>query len=665
MPRLPPPKPPELLAPAGREEAFHAVLEAGADAVYVAGKGFNMRRHRADVNFSPAELSRLVGAAQARRRRVYVTVNSLVSSRELPALSEWLCFLRDIRVDALIVQDPAVVEICRREGIGVPLHASTMMNVGCAEHARLLRRHGFTRVITSRDITVEAVRRIREESGIEVEYFVHGDLCSVQSGQCLTSGILFGKSSNRGQCMKPCRWAYDLVSEGTGTVLADAAHLLAARDLCLLQQVPELVRAGIDAFKIEGRMRTAETLAPLVRLYRQAIDACVAEPLAPLRDPATAAAVHRRRVRELTTGFAFARPGEDFVDRAGDREPVYLSHHGRLKSHAEEPPPEHDGGATGRLPGVTVVVGNRVAAEAAFEAGAEHVILGWEGDLTPVSGWSLEELRALGRAGMACGTGVVLGLPRVVTEREVGEVRRLLREEVGVTVFSLSTPALVPLFEGTGYELWGDAGLNVMNRAAAHWLQGLGFRRLVPAPEASLACAADLAADPVGPDVELPVHGPIEGMVLEHCLVGWQTQHATGDGFCQMPCAADSFALRDRRGTLRALRLDRYCRTHVLLEHDLAMLPAMGAVRALAPAAIRIDSRCRPPGEIGPLVRLYRQALRHPPAADAAMEALRELAGGRSFSYGAYPRGIDADDSISRLDIKRDEKHGSPCPIPP
>ena len=160
-------KRPELLAPAGREEVFYAVIEAGADAVYLAGKQFNMRRHRKDFNFDEAALRRVVKFAHERDRKVYVTVNILIGENELPALVEYLKFLESIEVDSIIVQDYGVINICHEHNINIPLHSSTMMNVNSAESAILLKKHGFTRVVTSRDITVDEVRRISETAGMD------------------------------------------------------------------------------------------------------------------------------------------------------------------------------------------------------------------------------------------------------------------------------------------------------------------------------------------------------------------------------------------------------------------------------------------------------------------------------------------------------------------
>lgn len=666
---LPRPDKPELLAPAGREDVFWAVLEAGADAVYLAGKSFNMRRHRRDYNFADADLARLTDAARARGKHLYVTVNSLVTERELPALRDYLRRLDDFGVDALIVQDLAVVHLARELGLRTALHASTMMNVNSPAQAALLKGYGFTRVVPSRDITLAEVARIRAEAGIEVETFVHGDLCSVQSGQCLASGLLFGKSSNRGQCMKPCRWAWDLFDADSGAVLATQRHLLAARDICLLQHLPELLHVGVDALKIEGRMRPAETLAPLVAAYRAALDRLVTEPLLPARDAETADALFRRRTRNLSTGFTFAVPDATYIDPGGEREPLFLSRAGRLDTVAENaawlaslpPLPATSPAAAARL---TVVAGTAAGAAAALDGGPDTVLLAWEGDLTPAAGWRVAEVRAL--AAQARARGVRLGLvtPRILAAADLDRLAQTLRLLPELDPVCITGLGALPLVRAAGREAWIDPALNVLNSAAARFLLAQGATRIGTAPEAGLDETGALAAALPPGTLELPLHGPLTGMVIEHCLLAMVTQHSSRHAVCRMPCAAGRYRLRDRQGTVRELRTDRHCRNHLLLEHTFTALPLLPRLLALQPAALRLDARLVPDARLSGLLAFYRGALAAPATAASRMPELAGHCPGQSFSLGALPLGIGADDAISRLELKREERDAERRPDP-
>ena len=702
---------PELLAPAGREDAFHAVLEAGADAVYLAGKAFNMRRHRRDYNFSEADLARLTRVAHEARRRLYVTVNILVGETELPALLSYLRFLEGLGVDGLIVQDLAVLQLCQEHGLRLPLHASTMMNVGSVAQARWLQTYGVSRAVTSRDITLEQVRRLRAESGIEVEYFIHGDLCSVQSGQCLLSGIVFGKSSNRGQCMKPCRWSYDLLSLETGAVLSEQAYLLAAKDMCLAQQLPSILEAGVDALKIEGRMRSAETLRAIVAAYRELLDRSAAEPAAAIRQRQQAAAWQQRRVRNLTTGFACKTPGPSFFDLSGQREPVFLSRSGHLRTveEAEVRPhavdslaaPSAAEGQVGRgcqyptpvarstrdrqsprtakqngrdssigvrpaaplparradrVPRLAVTVGTQAGANAALAAGVDELVLGWEGDLTAESSWPLSEVRDLAAACQAGGVPLLATTPRICTERELHDLARFVEALPSIEEYRITTPAALPLLRQAGRRVWAGPETNVLNSAAARLLSAAGCSRLTPALEASLQ-EVELLAAGLGPlELDLAAYGPLPAMVVEHCLIAMASQGIGKDDPCHMPCMADRFALRDRRGNVRPLRADRYCRNHVLLEHTLCVLPLLDRVLALKPASLSLDLRLCTPAALGPVVQAFRQALADPSRAEALYQELRAASPTETFTCGAYLVGITGDEAISRLDLVREER---------
>jgi len=649
-------KKPELLAPAGKEEVVWAAIEAGADAVYLAGKNFNMRRHRADFNFTAEALERSVTFAHARNRTLYVTVNTLVGTSEVDLLRDYLLYLDALGVDALIVQDLAVVALHRSLGLKVPLHASTMMNVGAPDAATFLARHGFTRVVTSRDITLDDVRRIRETTGVEVEYFIHGDMCAAQSGQCFQSGLIFGKSGNRGQCMKPCRWKYDLMSGAAADQpVLSGVHLLAAKDMCLIQQIPELVRAGVDALKIEGRMRPAPFVADLVRLYRNAIDRYCDNPLAQSRTLPEIADMQQSRVRNLTTGFAFNAPDSRYMDLDGEREPVFLSYAGTLPTLQSDAPPflPYSGPGLNGIPDrpieLTVFAGTRTQADAAAPF-ADNLVLCWEGDLQSGSHWDLTAISDLASRCKQANKRLLLASPRIITEREAREWRLVaaaLAEELAG--FSVTSIAALEGVRGLGKPLWGEASLNVLNPEALRFLAGEGISRLLPALECGFEDLTLLADHGLTPFLELPVQGPLVAMILEHCLVGMALQGISKREICRMPCAIDTFYLRDARGTVRRICTDTYCRNHILMENDLCLLSAVPALMSLRPASFRIDARLADPATLPACLVAYRKAMAGDPTGAAEFSAAHP---GQPFNRGAYPKGIihDVEKSITSFE---------------
>ncbi len=262
---------PELLAPAGKMESFYAALEAGADAVYVGSTNFNARMRA--QNFSMDDLARMVGHAHSIGRKVYVTVNTLIKEGELAELIDTLDALRHIGPDALIIQDLGVYRLARKLMPEIPLHASTQMTIHSLDGALQAQRMGFERVILARELTLAEIKVIRGACTIELETFVHGALCYSVSGQCLCSSFLHGNSANRGRCMQPCRRLFEPV-RGDASHRSGEAPLFSMRDLGAAPILTQLVSAGIHAFKIEGRLKPAETIARIVRAYRILIDAC-------------------------------------------------------------------------------------------------------------------------------------------------------------------------------------------------------------------------------------------------------------------------------------------------------------------------------------------------------------------------------------------------------
>ena len=262
----------ELLAPAGSREALAAAVESGANAVYLAGNMFGARAY-AD-NFDEDGLREAINFAHMRNVHVHVTVNTIVDDNELSGLRQYLRFLYEAGADAVLVQDLGAARIVREVVPELPMHASTQMTVHNLDGVRALEALGFTRVVLSREVTLEAIRHICREAKAEIEVFVHGALCVCYSGQCLMSSMIGGRSGNRGRCAQPCRLPYTLVDEEDSDLLSGSAgqYLLSPRDLKTIDLLPELLAAGVTSLKIEGRMKRPEYVATAVGCYRRAVD---------------------------------------------------------------------------------------------------------------------------------------------------------------------------------------------------------------------------------------------------------------------------------------------------------------------------------------------------------------------------------------------------------
>ena len=261
---------PELLSPAGSMEALRAAVQNGADAVYMGGQRYNARSYAS--NFDDRELEQAMQYAHLRGVRIYVTFNTLISDEELGDAVHYLEYLYNIGADAVIVQDLGLAALAKRYFPGMQVHASTQMTIYSPEGALLLKDAGIDRVVAARELRLEEVLNIKRLSGLPVEVFVQGALCMSYSGQCLMSSLIGGRSGNRGKCAQPCRKWYRVVDRDRGGRTVKEGYLLSPRDLFTLDRMDTLLRAGIDSFKIEGRMKRPEYVAAATRVYRRAID---------------------------------------------------------------------------------------------------------------------------------------------------------------------------------------------------------------------------------------------------------------------------------------------------------------------------------------------------------------------------------------------------------
>lgn len=271
-------KKPELLAPAGDFESLEAAIAYGADAVYLGSKMFSMRT--SSQNFDHEELCSAVEYAHEKGAKIYLTCNTLPRNDEIDALPGFFEMAKDAGVDAFIVSDLGVMETAKKYAPEIELHASTQTGIVNYASANALYSMGVKRVVLAREMSLEEISALRDNTPrlLEIETFVHGAMCVSFSGRCLLSTYLTSRDANRGQCAQPCRWSYTL-SENTRPgvympVFEDdmGTHILNARDLCMIEHIPELVRAGITSFKIEGRAKSAYYTAVVTNAYRIAID---------------------------------------------------------------------------------------------------------------------------------------------------------------------------------------------------------------------------------------------------------------------------------------------------------------------------------------------------------------------------------------------------------
>ncbi len=309
----------ELLAPVGNMESLYAAVRNGADAVYLGGKLFNARIYAS--NFDLEKLKEAVLYAHLHGVSVYVTANILVDDAEMNDVIDYIKYLYDINVDAVIIQDIGLSNIVRKIFSELHIHGSTQMTINNLQGVKFLEGLGFTRVVLARETPIEEIEQINKNSSIELENFIHGALCMSYSGQCLMSSLIGGRSGNRGACAGPCRMAYSVVDE-EGKLLKgwDKKYVLSPMDLNSLENIEKIIDAGITSLKIEGRMKRPEYVATVVSAYRKAIDySC-----------SSLSELDKRNVEQIfnrgfTKGLAFGDFGSTFVSKdRPDNRGVYI-----------------------------------------------------------------------------------------------------------------------------------------------------------------------------------------------------------------------------------------------------------------------------------------------------------------------------------------------------
>ena len=308
---------PELLIPASSLEVLKVAVMFGADAVYIGGEAFGLRAKAR--NFSPEDMITGIAFAHEHGVKVYVTANILAHNRDLEGIRAYFEELKKIRPDALIIADPGVFMLAKEICPEIERHISTQANNTNYLTYQFWYQQGAKRVVSARELSMEELRELRVNipEDLEIETFVHGAMCISYSGRCLLSNYFTGRDANQGACTHPCRWKYAVMEESRpGEYLPvyeneRGTYIFNSKDLCMIEHIPELLEAGIDSFKIEGRMKTALYVATVARTYRKAIDACLRsreeyEELLPWCREQIAACTYR----EFTTGFFYGKPDE-------------------------------------------------------------------------------------------------------------------------------------------------------------------------------------------------------------------------------------------------------------------------------------------------------------------------------------------------------------------
>ncbi len=302
----------ELLAPAGDLEKLKIAIDYGADAVYLGGEMFSLRAGAG--NFTKDKLEEGLIYAKNRGKKVYMALNIFPHNQDIELIENYLNEIKELGIDAFIISDMGMFSLVKEIIPSAEIHISTQANITNYQTAKFWKELGAKRVVLARELTLNDISQVKERADVEIETFIQGAMCISYSGRCLLSNFMIERDANKGECAHPCRWRYSLVEEQrpeeTYPIIEDerGTYILNSRDLCLIEHVPELIEAGIDSLKIEGRMKSAFYVGTVVRAYREAIDKYYEDKKNYEYDPNWFEEIKTVSHREFTTGFYFNKP---------------------------------------------------------------------------------------------------------------------------------------------------------------------------------------------------------------------------------------------------------------------------------------------------------------------------------------------------------------------
>ncbi len=313
-------KKPEVLAPAGTLEKLKTAIRYGADAVFIGGNAYGLRSRAG--NFTYEEMKEGIAFAREYDAKVYVAANMVAHEGDAEGAGDFFRTLRDIGIDAVIVSDPALIEICATEAEGLPIHLSTQASATNYETLNFWKAEGLERVVLAREVSMAEIKEIRQKTDIEIEAFIHGAMCISYSGRCTLSNHMADRDANRGGCSQSCRWKYGLfevddTAERTSRLgeavenEAEEAFSMSAVDMAMIRSIPDLVENGVDSLKIEGRMKSIHYVSTVANVYRRAIDTYCADPDNYVFNQEWEDELWKVAQRELSSGFYYGVPSEE------------------------------------------------------------------------------------------------------------------------------------------------------------------------------------------------------------------------------------------------------------------------------------------------------------------------------------------------------------------
>jgi len=622
----------ELLAPAGTFEIFQKIIHSGADAVYLGGKKLNMRMLRSNYNLSNDEIESAIAIAHSLNKKVYVTVNNLLSNDDLKDAEEYLKFLEKVQPDALIIQDFSILEFIKDLNLNLNLHASVMMNVHNLETILALKEAGITRIVASREMDLQNIKQLHTQTDMEFEYFTHGDMCIAHGAQCLYSGMIFGKSSNRGLCMKPCRWNFTMKKDG---LAYDTEYPMAVKDMYMYENLPEMIEAGILSFKIEGRMRDADYLVTMINYYSDALNRYIDDPICYDRKKDTKN-IYKTRIRDLSTCSAFGKAGLSNINRRSEGtgkifskpiEEIEIS-----ESKVEEIKNVLKAQTTiPRKPKLSVKVNSYSQAKVAIEVGVDAVYLSGE-VFQETLPFSKSEIFKLTKGKKA--TKIYLGLPRMMFEEDFSKYNHLLKSNnLGLDGLIVTNLGAIHKYKSLGLELIGDYSLNIYNHSAASFYKKQGLSIATLSLETPLIDAKEVIIKAPLP-IEVIVHGSPSVMYMDYDL--YENTKVLESSSDENNCHVDNkiLVLVDDKKHEHPIYRDNFGRNHMTLYKELCYLPFLKELNDIGVNNFRIEACHYDNIKLRKILNTYIEAISDLSRCEELFQNLEPSDAG--FSLGAF-----------------------------
>ncbi|WP_202707783.1 U32 family peptidase [Sporosalibacterium faouarense] len=607
----------ELLAPAGNMEIFKSIVTANCDAIYFGGKNLNMRMIRKGFNFSNDEIREATLMTHNLDKKVYVTVNNLLNDYEIDEAIEYLHFLEDIQVDGIIVQDLGVLQICKEENISdFEIHSSVMMNVHNLEFIKTLKDFGVSRVVLSREMDLKTAKLLQTQTNIETEYFVHGDICAVNDANCYYSSLLWGNSSNRGRCFKPCRWPYLIKKDGS---IFSTKYPLAAKDMYMYEHIPELIEANVTSFKIEGRMRDADFIVDLVNTYGEAIDRYIANPLSFNRTKHSKHLFNNRK-RDFTTAYAFSKPDLGFINTRYEGTGKFYSTGKVFSTPIEEPEltneviskieDELDNDHVSQVikkPDLSVKVNNFSQAKLCIELGVNRIYLPCE-VFMPDKFITTDELQEL--VAIKGSTQLYLDLPQMMDDLQFDMIDQYLDKHGDILDGLLVSNLGAVKKYGHKYKIITDYNANIYNSKAIDFYKSLGVNEHTISIETKineLTKFIRLSNNPL----ELIVHGPLRVMYLDYNLYENISVFDTFKQENNKYVDNDVLVLKTDKGE-NPVYIDNNQRNHLFTSKEFCLLPNIASLNFDNLICFRIEGQTYSIDELKDIIMIYQSAIDDP-----------------------------------------------------